>query len=212
MRLISHPAGRCVILVFFTIAVLWPGIPFRMFGLAGIAVVISFAECGCLTPLGLDKPRLRHTAFFAILGFAAAVAVGELFQPMIERIFGIETDYSGYGSLAGNLPAAARLLLFAWTSAAICEELVFRGFILYQLTALLGRSRPAISFAIGASAILFGLAHWQQGAAGIVSTGVIGLMFALLFFRSNKNLWSLMLAHALIDTFGVATLYMGRYS
>jgi membrane protease YdiL (CAAX protease family) len=56
---------------------------------------------------------------------------------------------------------------------------------------------------------VFGLAHAYQGATGILVTGVLGLVFGLLYLRS-KSLWPLVIAHGLIDTLSLVALYAGK--
>jgi membrane protease YdiL (CAAX protease family) len=138
--------------------------------------------------------------------------VGEVLQPTIERLLGIRTDYSGYGALAGNAEAALRLLGFALVSAAVGEEILFRGFLLHQFTGILGSGRRAQWVSIVTSSVIFGLAHLIQGPSGVLSTCVIGLIFGWAWFRSGRNLWATILAHALVDTCGIAMLYFGRYA
>jgi membrane protease YdiL (CAAX protease family) len=58
-------------------------------------------------------------------------------------------------------------------SAGICEEFIYRGFVMAAL-----RRAGLGSWAIVViSAILFGLAHLYQGRGGLVSTTAIGLVF-----------------------------------
>lgn len=88
----------------------------------------------------------------------------------------------------------------AWVAlavtAGITEEIVWRGFGLSLLFALLPGVHPAVPIAIAAAA--FGWAHLYQGAAGIVATGVLGGVFALLFWSSGSLLLPMIL-HVLID-------------
>lgn len=59
--------------------------------------------------------------------------------------------------------------------AAVCEELLFRGFLLWVFVAWL--ESPWI--AAGIVSLSFGLAHGYQKLAGIVRSGVLGMMLAV---------------------------------
>jgi membrane protease YdiL (CAAX protease family) len=45
--------------------------------------------------------------------------------------------------------------------------------------------------------------------AGILDSGVAGLMLGAAFLLSGRNLWTCVLAHGFIDTFGVVAVYLG---
>jgi membrane protease YdiL (CAAX protease family) len=184
-------------------------IPYRVLALAFAAVLWTFLEARSLEPIGLGRHPIGKTLVFGFMLAVGITVAGQILEPAVNWIFGVESDLSGYGALKGNAKLALTLLAYALTSAALGEEILFRGFLQHQLTAIFGagdRTRWAI---IAASGILFGLAHSMQGPAGIVLTGLVGVAFSWAWFRSGRNLWALMLAHALIDSFGIAMLYLG---
>jgi len=81
-------------------------------------------------------------------------------------------------------------------SAGICEELIYRGFLLRYLT-----EQPwglAFEWSLFCSALIFGLAHAGQGMSGMVATAVIGLFLGWLYFTSG-SLLPPMVIHSLID-------------
>jgi len=45
--------------------------------------------------------------------------------------------------------------------------------------------------------------------SGIVLTGIVGSLFGYVYLRSGLHLGAMMLAHGLIDSWGVTTLYLG---
>lgn len=198
-----------VILILFGLLVLPVTIPLRVLVLACAALVWTHFEAGNLRPLGLARHSLRSTLIWGVGISVAAIAIGAVVQPQIEKLMGIRSDLSAYGALAGNAGVALRLLGVALTSAAFGEEILFRGFLLHQLTAIFGTGRSARLAAIVASGLTFGMAHLVQGPVGVVTTALVGLLFAWAWFRSGRNLWALILAHALIDTYGIALLYLG---
>lgn len=81
-------------------------------------------------------------------------------------------------------------------TAGFCEELLYRGF----LPAYLVHIFPGVPFfvAIVIAAALFGLGHIYQKLTGVLGTGVIGLLFGLLYFFTG-SLYLSMVLHALFD-------------
>jgi membrane protease YdiL (CAAX protease family) len=79
-------------------------------------------------------------------------------------------------------------------SAGICEELLYRGFLLRWLDA----RGLGLWAAVLLAALAFMLAHTYQGLVGMLSVGVLALVFTALFFLAG-SLWPAMLVHALLD-------------
>jgi membrane protease YdiL (CAAX protease family) len=88
---------------------------------------------------------------------------------------------------------SARLLAPAWgremavfalvsLTAGICEELLYRGWLVNILHAATG----SVWVAVGVATVIFGLGHAYQGAKGILRTTFIGLQLALLFVYTNS--------------------------
>lgn len=81
-------------------------------------------------------------------------------------------------------------------TAGICEEIIFRGFLIRYLDALpLGLG---VWGAVVASAVIFGINHGYQGVGGIIITGILALLMTALFFVTG-SLWIPIVAHALLD-------------
>lgn len=79
-------------------------------------------------------------------------------------------------------------------TAGLCEELLFRGFLLWVLAHLL----PSWWLAALAQAALFGLAHLYQGPRGVFATFFVGAFLTGVVWISG-SLWPAMLVHALLD-------------
>jgi membrane protease YdiL (CAAX protease family) len=100
------------------------------------------------------------------------------------------------GGLLPMLPHTDRE--FRWFSAVsltagICEEVLYRGFILVYVAAQI-----PLAAAVVVSSVLFGLAHAYQGPRGILQTGAVGLVLGSLAVYSG-SLWIPMALHAFID-------------
>jgi len=80
-------------------------------------------------------------------------------------------------------------------TAGICEEVIYRGFMIAYLMALFGAPFWVAGLV---SSIVFGLAHSYQGPAGIPRTAAAGGVMALLYGLTG-SLWAPMVAHAVMD-------------
>jgi membrane protease YdiL (CAAX protease family) len=78
-------------------------------------------------------------------------------------------------------------------TAGICEELLYRGFLIAYLGALVGLW-PAVVL----SSVVFGVGHSYQGVKGVVKTGIVGALLAGLYLLTG-SLWASMLVHAALD-------------
>jgi membrane protease YdiL (CAAX protease family) len=132
---------------------------------------------------------------------ALVLAVVALYLPTISKLRRISVErkaalYSRLESHAGMLPhTTGDLIWFIALSvtAGICEELVFRGYLLWAAQSLFG-----LWPAVVVCCVLFALAHAYQGVGGIVRTGLIGAFF-MASVLSLGSLLPAMVAHALID-------------
>lgn len=179
--------------------------------LASVAAVLLLRRGGESWPaLGLARPArplrlLAASLGIAVLGYLVAVVAVVL----ATQVLGWPPMASArLGAVQGNLPALLGILAIAWTTAALGEELLFRGFLQGRLQALLGERRGAGLLAAAVQGLVFGLAHAYQGPTGILVTGSLGLVFGLLYLRT-KSLWPLVIAHGLVDTLSLLALYAG---
>ncbi|MCC2976660.1 CPBP family intramembrane metalloprotease [Sphingomonas sp. PL-96] len=211
-NLASRPV-RILTVVVLLFALFAPvSIPYRILLLAAAAAVLIHAETGGLAALGMGHHRWRDTARWAVLLAITSILIGEFVQPAVAQLLGTPVDYGAYGALVGNADAAMRLLIFALTSAAIGEEVVFRGFLIRQLTEIIGEGAWHGPLVVAIGALVFGAAHGPQGSVGIITTGIVGALYTAAYLRNGRNLWALMLAHACTDSYGIAMLYFGRYA
>ncbi|WP_258807051.1 CPBP family intramembrane glutamic endopeptidase [Pseudidiomarina sp. CB1] len=81
-------------------------------------------------------------------------------------------------------------------SAGVCEELLFRGFIIGALGDNLG-----VIVSLILSSLLFGLCLVYQGWMNVLRTGIIGLVLGVIFILT-ESLWVAIALHALVDIYG----------
>ncbi len=86
-------------------------------------------------------------------------------------------------------------------TAAICEEFLYRGYLLAQLS----RWFEPVPWAWIGSSVAFGLAHAYQGFNGMVRAALLGGLLAYPVIRLG-SLYPAMAAHFLIDALALAWL------
>ena len=96
-------------------------------------------------------------------------------------------------NLAPQTPTENRLFDMVSITAGVCEEILYRGLLLATLVSLVG-TWPAVAI----TSLIFGLGHASQGISGIVKTGLIGLVLALLTVSSG-SLFIAIALHAVVD-------------
>jgi CAAX protease family protein len=105
----------------------------------------------------------------------------------------------------GFLIPGTTLELLVWccvsTTAGICEEIIFRGYLQRQFAAVTRSMFAGLLL----SALVFGAAHGYEGGPRMLLIGVYGLMFGLLAWW-RKSLRPGMIAHAWHDAISGAVL------
>jgi membrane protease YdiL (CAAX protease family) len=78
-------------------------------------------------------------------------------------------------------------------TAGLCEEFIYRGFLLWAFRPWLGLWGAAL-----ASTISFGFAHAYQGRSGVIRAGTLGAVFVVLAIATGSVVPGIVL-HALLD-------------
>ncbi|TYP81204.1 CPBP family glutamic-type intramembrane protease [Blastococcus xanthinilyticus] len=180
-------------------------------GLAVLAFVVWLAAPGVAAgAVGLRWPREWPGPFSVVLVVVVLLfvvastrqlrsgALLEMARPTRRPGEGRHAEPPGQSTLA-LLPRTdeeRRLFTVVGVTAGICEEWLYRGFFLAVVSALAGGPPAWVLVVVAAAA--FGLAHAYQGRAGIVLTGVLGAVMAVLYLDTGSLLLPVLL-HALID-------------
>ena len=177
-----------------------------------VLALVSFRlRDGGWSAMGLRRPESwARVAGIAVAAAALRLALGDLVvEPLTRRIWPPAVAPSLAAAIPGNLKGAFLALLVVWTFAAFGEEVSYRGYLLGRAADLGRRSAAAWWGAMVLSSVLFGYGHFYKGPAGIVDSGVAGLILGAAYLLSGRNLWAPILAHGLIDTTGVVALFLG---
>ena len=145
--------------------------------LVGVVAWRAIARGLTVHQLGLNSDGLAGLAGAGLFG---AVLIGSLQWLNLRRIGKMEGEAPELlRKLASRLLPVSLLEYLPYSALAItagvCEEFVYRGFGV----AALSKAGLPVWLVVLLSSILFGLAHAYQGRAGIVSTGVFGILLAV---------------------------------
>ena len=161
--------------------------------------------------LGFKRPNSwTRIVVIAVAAAALRLILGELvIDPLTAQVFPAAHLPAGAAAITGNPGKALQALGLIWSFAAFGEEISYRGYLLNRAAEAGGGTTAAFWAAAIVSAVLFGYGHYYKGPAGVIDSGVAGLILAIAYLASGRNLWTCVIAHGLIDTVGVAALYFG---
>lgn len=176
-----------------------------------IATVLLYRRGLRWSHLGLKMPKsVGSLLVWTLVTLVGAIILPNLVLMVLSQYMVVpESDYSALAGIEGNFPLLLLWLTLAWTTVAFGEEMVSRGFLLNRFADLFGGGRLALVIGVIAQAVIFGLAHMYQGPSGVIATGMIGLFNGVIYLASGRSLAPLIIAHGLLDTLGLLSLYYG---
>ncbi|MBV9874577.1 MAG: CPBP family intramembrane metalloprotease [Verrucomicrobia bacterium] len=171
------------------ILVEWAMVAFIWWGLSRCGIRLSELIGGSWArPLHFLRDLGLGIAFMLLIGFGLLQLISALLNPESPK------------SLTAMMPQTwfeVVLWVLMSVTAGFCEEVIFRGYLLRQFTAL----TRSLAGGIVLQALLFGLSHGYQGWKLMLLIWIYGVCFGL-FARWRKSLRPGMLAHALEDSVG----------
>jgi membrane protease YdiL (CAAX protease family) len=184
-------------------------------GVIGALILIGLAywlRGDSLSALGFTPPEnwLATVLFGLVLGVVIQLFSIAILEPLSEKLTRSAHDQSLVADVKGNWMALLQWLLVVWVFVGFLEEGVYRGFLMTETAKVIGTGPVALVFSILFSSVVFGFSHGYQNKAGILSTGVIGALLAVIFGLSDFNLWLAIFTHGFIDTAALVLLATGK--
>jgi CAAX protease family protein len=164
--------------------------------LAGLVLALTFWNARPLATLGLMLPvgwRLALGFGLSLVYGAVILVQGRALAGKSDALARLRTKVEPLRALVPHTPAEFHRFVPLCFTAGICEELLFRGYLVWVLRAWMGLWPAAIL-----SMILFGLAHAYQGFKFGVRAFFAGVFMGLLALTTGSILPGMAL-HALID-------------
>jgi membrane protease YdiL (CAAX protease family) len=131
-------------------------------------------------------------------GLAAILVVGLLLWPTH-----LLHKNAGISAIAPHSRVDVPVWILVSLTAGVCEEFIFRGYLLRQFRRWFGSAW----IAIGLSALLFGCMHFYEGVAAAIQICGLGAFFGYIAVRRD-NLRQVMIAHFFQDAITGLVLYL----
>jgi len=163
-----------------------------LFAIAIVIVACLVSKINLLCTLGFSGFSLNWQG----LGFGFVAAVGFvviylLWQVSVLRIFKKSQSDENKSDLIDLLPKQwlplVGVFLIISLEAGLLEEIFFRGIIQSHMDVFFATSWVAV-----ASGVLFGIAHFYQGLAGVIGTSALGVWLGLMFAMTGNLLVPIM--------------------
>ena len=174
--------------------------------------VVSKVRGSTWSDFGLSRPKSWVRTILMGIGVTVGIMIGATpVMVLIKLAFpGTQADLSRFDFLHGDLPNLIINVVFLWFTAGFLEELLWRGYLMNRLVDLQAKkTKLAWGIALVGSAIIFGLGHTYQGLGGVIKITAMGLLFGAAFLTVRRNLWPMIIAHAVIDTISMVQHYFG---
>ncbi|MBR9989018.1 MAG: CPBP family intramembrane metalloprotease [Gemmatimonadetes bacterium] len=166
--------------------------------LAALTAGVGWVSGYRLPDLGLIALSPERTLITSVALTAAGIAVLFAFRlagvrepPLMRELLPVSRD-------------ERILFLGVAVTAGICEEIIFRGFLI----AVLHAATASLPIAVLVSSAVFGVAHAYQQPAGAVRATILGAILALPLL-SDGSIVPAIIAHAAIDI--ISGLWLARY-
>lgn len=174
---------------------LWSSAIILLWTMAGAGVALWFTEGRSWAVLGFVAPH--GWRLWVTIGLVLALVVSNA-RPIVrlarsKRPRRIQMADPSVERRAPHTGTELAWWIALSLTAGFCEELVFRGYLIWAFRAWLG-----LWGAAAVSLVIFALAHAYQGAKGVLAVGVVGAFFTLVVLLLG-SLVAAMVLHALVD-------------
>ncbi|MDE2971098.1 MAG: CPBP family intramembrane metalloprotease [Acidobacteriota bacterium] len=150
--------------------------------------------------LGLAAPRWTWPAAGAALALIVWLAADTARQTAPSRISGTRERWRIQNPYIPVSTGEFRSYTVLALSAGICEEIVYRGFMIAVLRAWFGPGWEGAALAVGLPALFFGAAHAAQGWRGVVGAAAGALAWGFVVIETG-SVWPGVVCHLLWDLF-----------
>ena len=183
----------------------WGNTSFNSVATIAVATILLYYRKQTWRDLGLTKPD----KYLRMLGIVAITLVGTVitimfFEIFIRDLFTTNTEAASgsdtrFSEMEGNISFFFSIIFFVWIESFL-EELQDRGFSLNRFESLFSKVPLATVLAVIFQAAIFGFRHSYDLSPRSITTGLIGLVFGIVYVLSGRNLWPLIIAHIILNS------------
>ncbi len=190
----------------------WSSFPFTFIIIIISILIYTYIEDKSLKQIGLNPNTsiLNTLKTVIVYTIITIISVDFIIQPGINKLVNKPVDYSSFEVLKNNYSLYIKYVIYVIISAAIGEEILFRGFVFRQLNIVLNKVKFKTEIITIISALLFSLPHFYQGFTGLIITFIFGILFAIIYVKSNYNLWTSIITHGIIDVIFLTLAYYDK--
>ena len=150
---------------------------FRDLALVSLILFFAWRDREPLRRLGLSSKDVDRNI---LLGFALYVpflfVIGLVTQVLTSLGLSQPSEPGpSYFHVGGHWQLALAVVLVV--VVAVSEELIFRGYLINRLRTATGNTAAAVAL----SSVIFALGHGYEGSLGVITVGVMGLIFSLIY-------------------------------
>lgn len=207
--ILNKPIAIILIILITAILTLIDGNLAYFFGLI-ISLIFFWLSKSRWSEFSIYKVPLFKTIYTSLIFAIILVLVNDvILQPVIEKLFG-SVNLSEMDGIRGKFINYVIYILMSWVFAAFGEEFIYRGFFMKRLALIFGNTGKAWFASAILISIVFGLAHYYQGISGMITTGVIGFGYSLIFLKNRENLLLVIFTHGFFNTIGITQIYLNN--
>ncbi|MCO5247806.1 MAG: CPBP family intramembrane metalloprotease [Chitinophagales bacterium] len=128
---------------------------------------------------------MKHLFMLSALMSISIELIIEVFaNPSIEKLTNSQIDLSKIET--NSIVDYLVWIVIGFVLGGLLEEILFRGFLMTRISKFLKGNQTTDINALFLTSILFGLCHLYQGWSGVISTGIIGFLFGIIFLVYKK--------------------------
>jgi membrane protease YdiL (CAAX protease family) len=173
---------------------------FRDLGLVSLILFFLWRNGETSRQVGWSWGRpVREFILGVVLFVPFFLAAGLLEWALLKA--GLSSPATPAPDLQARGPGEALLAVLLVMVVALSEETIFRGYLLLRLPAVLRSTAGAVVL----SSVIFAIGHGYEGSAGLVTVGVMGAVFALIYLWRGSLIAPIVM-HFLQDFLGIVLL------
>jgi len=156
--------------------------------------------------VGLASYKIQREVFMGIILYIPFFLGIALFQSILFQL-GLSLPSRSLTSFLAPQGVGEYLLAFILVIVvAVSEEVIFRGYLILRLANTSGN----VLLAAAISSLIFALGHGYEGSAGILTVGIMGFLFALVYLW-RMSLVAPIVMHFLQDFIGIILMPLLGY-
>lgn len=174
---------------------------FRDLALVSLILFFAWRDQEPLRRLGLSSKDLDRNIFLGFVLYVPFLFVIGLVTQVLTSLGLSQPSEPGpsYFHVGGHWQLALAVVLVV--VVAVSEELIFRGYLIRRLQTVTGNTTAAVLLA----AVVFALGHGYEGSLGMITVGVMGLIFSLIYLW-RQSLVVPMVLHFLQDFLAIVVV------